>query len=85
MEEIKGYHTVKIEKGVLGDFSKIKEEFDELVDAHKQENKVLELCELSDLLGAIKHYAAGKFGMSLDDLLKFMESTERAFENGGRE
>lgn len=82
--EVKGYHLTKIEKGVLGEFSKIKEEFDELSDAHLQQNKVLEICELCDLLGAIKHYASEKFNLSLEDLIQFMQSTERAFENGGR-
>jgi hypothetical protein len=28
-----GYHKTKIEKGILGEFSKIKEEFQELEDA----------------------------------------------------
>ena len=34
-----GYHLRKIEKGTLGEFSKIKEEFEELEDANKQSNK----------------------------------------------
>lgn len=83
MEEY-GYHKRKIEKGVLREFSKIREEFDELTDAHEQDNRVLEICELCDLLGAIKHYASSKFCLSIDDLLKFTASTERAFECGKR-
>ena len=84
MDEIKGYHKVAIKKGVLGEFSKIREEYDELTDAYLQQNKVLEICELCDLLGAIKHYALKQFNLGIEDLLKFMKSTEAAFENGGR-
>jgi hypothetical protein len=77
------YHTRKIEKGKLGEFSKIKEEFEELEDAINQGNKVLAICELCDLVGAIKHYGE-KIGISLDDMVKMMYATERAFLSGSR-
>ena len=48
-----GYHKKIIEKGILGEFSKVKEEFQELEDAYEQNNKVLIICELTDLVGAI--------------------------------
>lgn len=47
-----GYHIKFINKGVLGYFSKIEEEFNEFKDAHEQQSTVMELVELSDLIGA---------------------------------
>lgn len=47
-----GYHIKFINKGVLGFFSKIEEEFNEFKDAHEQNSTVMELVELSDLIGA---------------------------------
>ena len=41
-----GYHTKEIDKGVLGEFSKIREEWEELEDAHNQRDSILTLCEL---------------------------------------
>ncbi len=78
-----GYHLKEIQKGTLGEFSKIKEEFEELMDANEQKNSVLEICELADLLGAIEAYAK-KWNLSLGDLNKMKESTKKAFEDGSR-
>ena len=78
-----GYHVRKIEKGTLGEFSKIKEEFDELQDAVEQGDKVLTVCELTDLVGAIEEYAK-KFNLSLVDLVKFSNKTKEAFKEGKR-
>lgn len=83
MSEKCGYHKQKIEKGVLGEFSKIKEEFEELQDAVEQDNKILSICELTDLIGAIKAYAQN-YNITLSDLNIFSEATERAFKNGKR-
>lgn len=77
------YHTIQIDKGVLGEFSKIKEEFQELEDAVNQENKVLQICELCDLIGAIEIYSE-KFNLSLQDLIKMKDSTKNAFKSGTR-
>ena len=78
-----GYHKKDIRKGVLGEFSKIREEFEELADAVEQGNKVLAICELTDLIGAIKFYAK-KHNITLKDLNIFSESTENAFKSGKR-
>lgn len=78
-----GYHTREIAKGVLGEFSKIKEEFEELEDGVKQNVKPLIICELSDLIGAIEEYAK-KFNLSLDDLIKFSNMTKSSFKEGKR-
>jgi len=36
-----GYHLKSITKGVIGEFSKIQEEFEECVDANEQGGKIL--------------------------------------------
>ena len=74
-----GYHTKQIEKGELGDFSKIREEFEELEDAVNQEDKIMILCECSDLIGAIKHFVS-QYNISLNDLISFNNKTENAFK-----
>ena len=78
-----GYHTKKIKKGVLGNYSIIQEEFEELTDAVYQENPVLVICELCDLIGAIEAYAE-KHNLSLGDLIKMKDLTKRAFLDGSR-
>lgn len=78
-----GYHLTKIQKGKLGDISKIQEELDELKDAELQESRVMISVELSDLYGAIEAYAI-KHGLTMDDLQKFSKITKRAFTNGKR-
>lgn len=78
-----GYHINKIERGVFGEFSKIKEEFLEAEDALQQGNKVMALVELSDLIGAIEAYCS-KHNITLDDLLKMKDATKRAFTDGMR-
>jgi phosphoribosyl-ATP pyrophosphohydrolase len=78
-----GYHTRHIERGEYGEFSKIKEEMEELLDAHEQENRVLEIVEFTDLLGAIEAYVA-KNNLTLKDLIAMMELTKKAFKDGDR-
>jgi len=78
-----GYHKDAIPKGKLGEFSKIEEEFLELKDAYKQEHKILQICEMADLIGAIEAFAA-KWNLSLEDVLKMKDSTKEAFEEGKR-
>lgn len=81
-----GYHLSEIPKGVVGEFSKIEEEFYELKDALEQGNKVMSLVELSDLIGAIKLYLEKEYGKSIEiyDLMTMAKATQRAFECGDR-
>lgn len=79
-----GYHMKKIERGTYGEADKIREEFEEWNDAREQENPIMELCELSDLIGAIEGYALNKHGISLENLLAMKNATQRAFQNGHR-
>ncbi len=78
-----GYHKREIEKGTIGEFSKIKEEFEELADAEEQKCKQLITCELSDLIGAIEEYAK-KYNLTLEDLKQFSDMTKSAFKEGKR-
>lgn len=79
-----GYHKIKIQKGELGSASKIKEEYEEFLDAYNQGSPVMELIELSDLLGAIEAYTLNHYDIELIDLWKMMESTKSAFLDGTR-
>lgn len=80
-----GYHIRNIEKGTLGELSKIYEEVEEIKDAEEQDVSVMLLVELSDLLGAIEAYLNKNHpSITLEDLLKMKNVTQRAFENGGR-
>jgi phosphoribosyl-ATP pyrophosphohydrolase len=80
-----GYHLTEIPKGELGTSSKILEEVLELIDAEKQECKIMTLIELSDLVGAISIYLERHAsGISMNDLEKMSSITRRAFENGRR-
>jgi hypothetical protein len=79
-----GYHTKEIAKGTYGTISKIVEELDELIDANEQRSNILELCELSDLYGAIEGYVQTRFGMSMDDLRIMSDLTKSAFRDGSR-
>jgi len=78
------YHKRKIDKGVLGEFTKVQEEFVELLDAVEQDDKVLQICELTDLIGAIECFAEEKFSLSLGDLIKFSNKTKESFKEGTR-
>lgn len=79
-----GYHKKDIKKGVIGEFSKIQEEVDELIDAIEQDDKILQMCELSDLIGAIECFSLNKFNLTLGDLIKFSNKTKESFNEGKR-
>lgn len=78
-----GYHVRSITKGILGEASKIQEELDELLDAEGQGNKILAICELADLYGALEAVAV-RYGLSMDDLKAMAHATARAFQDGSR-
>lgn len=81
-----GYHLRKIEKGVLGQLSKVREELEEAEDAHDQQNPVMVLVELSDMVGAIDAYLFEHFGgsISIQNLNAMAQATARAFRAGRR-
>ena len=77
-----GYHTIFIEKGEYGKFSKVKEEFDELKDAFEnRESNVLTICELSDLYGAMEAFAEQTLHIPMSEVVKFAELTKEVYQN----
>jgi hypothetical protein len=79
-----GYHLRKIKKGKLGEPSKILEEFEELIDALEQKNKIMAMVELSDLYGAIEAFTKKHFKLKMSDLRTMSKATARAFKTGAR-
>lgn len=80
-----GYHLAVIEKGILGELSKIEEELAELKDARAQGVRIMELVELSDLIGAVEAYLEKNHpDTTIIDLMKMSDVTKRAFRNGRR-
>lgn len=80
-----GYHLIEIPRGKYGEVSKIEEEVVELKDAIMQGNRIMELVELSDLIGAIEGYLRIQHpSYTIKDLLIMAKATERAFQDGTR-
>lgn len=80
-----GYHLAYIPKGELGEVSKIVEELAELKDAVAQDCRVMQLVEMSDMMGAMQAFLDRHHdGYHLEDLWKMQHITERAFRNGHR-
>lgn len=79
-----GYHLREIPtKGTYGTPSKVREELEELEEALEQDNRLLALCELADLYGALEAVAETQ-GASMEDLRKMSDATKRAFRDGSR-
>ena len=80
-----GYHKEFIRKSKVGTIDKIVEEVKELQDAKLQGTDIMELVELSDIYGAIELYLKENHPtISMEDLKKMSEITQRAFENKRR-
>ena len=80
-----GYHNRIIAKGKYGEISKIREELEELEDAAEQGNKIMILCELADIWGAMRKYLQANFpGIKMNDLHKMAKATRAAFQQGKR-
>lgn len=83
--QLPGYHLVTIQKGELGELSKVREELEELTDAHAQGDRIMQLVEAADLYGALELFLEKHIpGMTMQDLAKFSATTRRAFQNGRR-
>jgi len=80
-----GYHLKTIHRGLIGYPSKIREETEEFIDAHEQGCAIMALIELADLYGAMKAYLEKNHPtLTMKDLEKMSDITERAFKNGHR-
>lgn len=77
MSEKRKYHNRDIPKGVLGEISKVWEEYEELLDADAQCVYLMCLCEISDILGAL--HSLPNIGMcecaDLKNINKDMDTT----------
>lgn len=80
-----GYHVRNITRGEFGELSKIEEELEELLDAVEQDAKIMILCELADMYGAIEAYVEKHHNMTMDDIKKMSNLTKRAFLDGTRQ
>jgi hypothetical protein len=78
-----GYHLDKINKGILGTISKIKEEVEEYIDAKKQGVQLMEMLELADIYGALE-CVAFTYNLTMEDLKAMSDVTKRAFMIGER-
>jgi hypothetical protein len=80
-----GYHSTEIPKGTVGQSSKILEEVLELLDAEKQNNRIMALCELSDIYGAMQQYLNANYKeLSMAEVARMSSATTGAFKNGKR-
>jgi hypothetical protein len=79
-----GYHLQEIPRGKIGEVSKITEEYEEFMDAIKQNSPILQLVELSDLIGAIDLYAQNKYKIGIFEIIKMTRATQSAFIEGDR-
>lgn len=74
------YHSVHIPKGQLGEITKIEEELLELKDSINQKVKIMELCEISDLYGAIEAYVNKHHPeITMNDIISMSNKTKYAF------
>lgn len=71
-----GYHLRPIQKGVVGEASKIREEAEEFIEALEQGVAVMALVELSDLIGAIQSFLFKEFPGSSYDIDCFDQPTK---------
>ncbi len=80
-----GCHIAFIPRGVFGEFSKVEEEWAELLDARRQGIALMDPQEFSDLPGAVRgHLSAHRPGIGLDDLVRMAAATSRDFAAGER-
>lgn len=80
-----GYHLRHIEKGIVGEGSKIVEEIHEFEEAIEQGSQIMALIELADSVGAMKEFLAKHHpSIPFEQLEHFADITRRAFQNGRR-
>lgn len=78
-----GYHKRVIPRGEFGKISKIREELEELEDSYDQGVRIMVLCELADLYGALEGFALTQ-GVTMNDLRSMNDRTKKAFSDGTR-
>lgn len=78
MDKNFSFHISEYKKGDYKTFDKIIEEYEEILDARKQNNKIMEIIELSDLIGAIEGYIENEFNLTLNDLILFSNKVKES-------
>ncbi len=71
-----GYHIRNIPVGTLGEWSKVSEEIEEIIDALEQNLKPMVLIELCDCLGALHIYSNHEEEFNFENWV-YVTSTER--------
>ena len=71
-----GYHIRNIPRGTLGEWSKVSEEIEEIIDALEQNLKPMVLIELCDCLGAVRATLDSNDGFKFENCV-YVTSTER--------
>lgn len=71
-----GYHIRNIPRGTLGEWSKVSEEIEEIIDALEQNLKPMVLIELCDCLGAVRATLDSNDGFNFENWV-YVTSTER--------
>lgn len=71
-----GYHIRNIPRGTLGEWSKVSEEIEEIIDALEQNLKPMVLIELCDCLGAVRATLDSNDGFKFENWV-YVTSTER--------
>lgn len=69
-----GYHIKEIQKGQLGEQSKIYEEALELQDAIEQDCRIMQLVEMSDLVGAVEYFAIKHDVLDIENFKNLLNS-----------
>ncbi len=78
-----GYHNVPIPKYPTQTAEKLLEEAREYLDACRQNNTIMAMCELSDVYLVVRQLAE-LHGLTISDVAKMANATENAFLSGRR-
>lgn len=70
------YHLKHIEKGTLGEWSKVVEELEEFEDAIQQDAQLMALVELADLYGALDCFLSNKLNTTVQSVHQALKEAE---------
>lgn len=64
------YHLRHIEKGTLGEWSKVEEELEEFLEALEQNASIMAVLELSDMYGALNLFCLEHYKLTFESIFK---------------
>lgn len=76
-----GYHIRNIPRGTLGEWSKVSEEIEEIIDALEQNLKPMVLIELCDCLGAVRSTLDGNSGFKFENLVYIISTGRNQYQS----